>query len=494
MQRTPSHVSGRHDRTTLFHATSTGRRCIAAALKTSDARPSELRTFLYASVKLVSWSRTGDRMPLPEVSSATHLHPHTVGRSMRAWHDRGIWNYSPARRAGEYGTVHLNDIDNTELGFSPTDSRDPMAVVWPTMRRAALRTCTGPVAAVRVVLAVLGGAACWSRLEVEVSHKELAETAGCTVAQVRRALTWLVDNDIIEYTPGTGHRPSRIRLVPADAVNVGPGRHGILEAHSSTANPAPADTTEAPSPRPLDAHPGCASGSRPIHNRDNAELVIPLSSRDATTNLPGDDVPQSTTDESSLAKHRTSDVVAQLAVRSGRDVPLHGPGGERLHTEITLRPTWSVGELVEALLAVKLPASVLHPAALFAHRAAHLPTTSPKETAAHHAAADAERRQIRHIEETEAAAAETAADEAANAALEPYLERVDQLSPADLAACAAALPSWLRTRFTPVRITHVVRHGLAEVLAARDGVDLVHVADTARRNALTHRSGTMGAV
>ncbi len=458
------------ERVDLIAATRGGRAAIGRALS-CEARTSELRVLLYVVVELVSWSRLSSKMPLAQIAGATKLHPHTVGRCLKAWHDRGVLQYEPARREGEYGVVHLEACEDPVELIAERERapRVEMRDVWVGMRDVSWRGMQGGPAALRVLLVLIAQTACWSRVELRASQVELATAAGCSQAQVRRAISWLAQNDVVRYAPGTGHSCSKIRfgredeaqhdgVVDHDAVVV----HDPVVIHAALNHDAPGHEAEARVVHeryaPEDesgalveegvddgvdnsaeevhgATPGCRHGARPRSEREH--VVLP----------PSELLPRLTPAGEGF--------IEELRRRSGVVVP---PGV--IAAELLRLHRWGREELLAAVLTRPLPATLHSPGALIRSRLRELDAVSPSEQLA------AQREQ--QLEERTAArqaAAEAEARELAE--LEPYLREVDSMPPERIEEAVCAIGGGVLALWNRGRSTTMVRAMLADELRAR---------------------------
>lgn len=382
------------ERVDLIAATRAGRAAIARALG-CPARGSELRVLLYVVVDLVSWSRMSNKVPLAQVAAATKLHPHTVGRCLKAWHDRGVLRYEPARREGEYGTVSLEPCNEAVELIAERDRapRVEMRDVWVGMRDVTLRGIHGGPAQLRVLLVLIAQAACWSRVELRASQSELAAAAGCSQAQVRRAISWLAAHDVIRYAPGTGHSCSRIRFGREDVAELSYQPRAAAGADERAREAGGVDNHVEP---PSGARPGCRLGARPRTDREH--VVTP----------PSDSETRSTLDVEGF--------IEELRDRLGLVVEQRA-----LSTELQRLHQWGREELLAAVLARPLPTTLHSPSALMRSRLSELAESPPSVMLRQQRAAEAAARATKERDLRERAEAE-------QAALAPYLERVDAMS------------------------------------------------------------------
>jgi hypothetical protein len=491
-----THVSGRPGRLPFIEANRIVRASILQSLR-FDAPPASWRVMLHFTCELVGWSRAFDLAPFPQAQAACgRMHRATVSAAMNRWHTNGVWEYRPARFEGEYGTVAmLGDNETSKTwGFRRVGdgrSRDEMRVVWGAVRRAGTIVCgwpgAVPASAIKVLLAVIAGGACWSRLSVAVSHAELMETTRCSEGQVRNALRWLHAAEVIEYTPGTGHAPSQVRLIAPVEALPSPFENSDVSTVENTFVCVEKNT------------PGCRPDGDPSENREH-DVQVPLELKfPESSAVRGFDEPVKTVvqvapfvpepSETPACGGRFEKVCADLSVATGQVVSPDRPGSVRLARAVNDRPGWSVAELV-AVAAMGPNDSLLCPAAVYAWRIEQQPVLSPSDRAAHVADAALQRRQA----DIEARHVQQAVDAAENQVLAPWLARVDALNVAQLEEAICRLPGRWRQRYRQNGLDPFFRSGLTHLLAADDGIDLeteVSMAADQARLSVQHPFATM---
>jgi hypothetical protein len=393
-------------------------------------------------------------MPLAQIAGATKLHPHTVGRCLKAWHDRGVLQYEPARREGEYGVVRLEACEDPVELIAERERapRVEMRDVWVGMRDVSWRGMQGGPAVLRVLLVLIAQAACWSRVELRASQAEISAASGCSQAQVRRAISWLSQNDVIRYAPGTGHSCSKIRFgrqeEPQHDAAVSYEAEGRSVLNRCAAEPASVepralrpdaggvdDGVDNPTGVTCAATPGCRQGARPRSEREH--VVLP----------PYGLLPRSTpAGEWFIEELRRRSGVVVLPGAVAAELP-------RLHR-------WGREELLAAVLARPLPATLHNPGALIRARLRDLDETSPSEKLA-------SQRQQQLAEQASERQAAAAVEARELAELEPYLREVDSMTPELIEEALHAIGGGVLALWNRGRSTAMVRAMLADELRNR---------------------------